>query len=1055
MTARILLVDDHPVFRQGLYHLLAREKDLTIVGEADDGQMAIEQVQQKKPDLVVMDINMPNLDGIEATREILSEAPQTRVVALSVHSGKQFVRDMIKAGASGYILKESIPEEMVAGIRTVLAGDIYLSQSVSKVLVSDYKTLVPDSDPAGGVRPETILQTKLHRPGVSASIIPRSRLITALENGVHNPLTLVAAPAGYGKSILVSQWLEVSQLPSAWVSLDDGDNQLRGFLTYLITAICDVLEGAEIKTRALVMGGQLPSAKEACQHLLNDLESCGRKFALVLDDYHQIRNESIHEFITELLVHPSPSIHLVLVTRRDPPLPLMSLRARGMLTEITQTDLRFTVAETKAYLDRFLRLSVSDQTAQIIEEKIEGWVTGLHLAALSLREDPAPEQLLSKLRGTALYVQAYLLEEVLSKSPAAYNRHLLQTAILERFNASLCEAIMPADESDEPPARGQEFIDWLVTRHFFVVPLDATARWFRYHHLLQQLMQDQLRQRQSPEDIAGLHLRASDWFAEHGFVEEAIRHAIAAGDPAQAGRIVEQNRQRVLNEDRWLLLERWLPMLPGEIIQQSPRLLMTRAWLLYHHFAYPKIPPVIDAAEALLTDLPADRSVRGEIDFFRGLFLYFANDGTRSLEHLTRAREQVPETHVEICSQIEILHGLAMQMIGQPESALKHLNALLDQPVWENNIGRTRLLVTVVYIHIIAGRLRPAAAVNRQLFDFAEKGHFTHASSWSIYLDGLIHFYRNERAEAVDAFMRAIEDKHVLNTRAVIDSMVGAVLTMQALGRSDRAAGMLDDLHDLAVAKGDPALIVLADACKTRLAVMQGKTQSISDFLQGDPPAGENMIWWLEIPAVTHCRALIAHGSDTSLEKAEARLHELLRLNQDNHNTCQTIQVLTLLSLACVKRNRMDDALTFIHRAVELSAAGGWIQPFREAGQPVADLLVRLRRQKKASEFVDDILAAFDDAEPDASPAVAEPPSIADAAAVRPPVSSQPLIEPLTNRELDVLELLAQRLQNKEIADKLFVTTETVKGHLKNIYQKLGVSNRRMAVEEAKRLKVI
>ena len=371
MPTSILLVDDHPVFRKGLRILFEDEQDIQVVGEAGDGQEAIDQVKKLSPDVVVMDINMPNLDGIEATREIIAEAPETRVVALSVHSGKQFVRDMIKAGASGYILKESIPEEMVAGIRTVLAGDIYLSQSVSKVLVSDYKTLAPDSDPAGGVRPKTILYTKLHRPGISASIIPRSRLITALENGVHNPLTLVAAPAGYGKSILVSQWLEVSQLPSAWVSLDDGDNQLRMFLTYLITAICDVVEGAEIKTRALVMGGQLPSAKEACQHLLNDLESCGRKFALVLDDYHQIRNESIHEFITELLVHPSPSIHLVMVTRRDPPLPLTSLRARGMLTEITQTDLRFTVAETKAYLERFLRLSVSDQTAQIIEEKIE------------------------------------------------------------------------------------------------------------------------------------------------------------------------------------------------------------------------------------------------------------------------------------------------------------------------------------------------------------------------------------------------------------------------------------------------------------------------------------------------------------------------------------------------------------------------------------------------------------------------------------------------------------------------------------------------------------
>jgi LuxR family maltose regulon positive regulatory protein len=706
-------------------------------------------------------------------------------------------------------------------------------------------------------------------------------------------------------------------------------------------------------------------------------------------------------------------------------------------------------------LERFLHFSIADQTAQIIEEKIEGWVTGLHLAALSLRDGSDKKQLLSGLKGTSLFVQEYLLEEVLSKAPAAHNRHLLQTAILDRFNASLCDAIMPVDESDASRVSGVEFIDWLVTRHFFIVPLDASGRWFRYHHLLQQLMQDQLRQRQSPEDIAGLHSRASDWFAEHGLVEEAIRHTIAAGDPAKAGRIVEKNRQAVLNEDRWYVLERWLPILPAEIIQQSPRLLMIKAWLLYHHFAIPKIPPVIDAAEALLTDSPADRSVGGEIDFFRGYFLYFANDGTRSLEHLTRARERVPETHVEIRSQIEILHGLALQMLGHPENALKHLSALLDQPVWENNIGRTRLLVTVVYIHIIAGRLPQAAAANRQLHDVAEKGKFTYAKSWSIYLDGLIHFYRNERKDAVDAFMRAIENKHILHTRAVIDSMAGAVLMMQALGRSNRAAGMLDDLHDLAVAKGDPSLIVLADACKKRLAIMQGQTQSITDFSQGDPIPGENMVWWLEIPAVTYCRGLIANGSKDALEKGEARLHEILRLNQDNHNTCHTIQVLTLLSLACAKQNRMDEALTFIQRAAELSVAGGWIQPFLEAGQPVADLLVCLRRQKKASDFVDDILAAFDDAKSDTSPMVAEPSSIAEKPAVRPPVSSQTLIEPLTNRELDVLELLAQRLQNKEIADKLFVTTETVKGHLKNIYQKLGVGNRRMAVEEAKRLKVI
>ena len=723
MTARILLVDDHPVFRQGLHHLLAKEKDLIVVGEAGDGQMAIEQVQQNKPDLVVMDINMPNLDGIEATRQILSKAPETKVVALSVHSGKQFIRDMIQAGAAGYILKESIPEEMVAGIRTVLAGEVYLSRSISKTLVSDYKALVSDSETETNESTKVILYTKLHRPPISASIIPRTKLIAAIENSVHNPMTLIVAPAGYGKSILASGWLEVSQLNGTWVSLDEGDNDLRVFLGYVIEAIQKVVAGHKLKTKALVVGGRLPSAKEVGQYLLNDLEPCSEKFALVLDDYHLIRNEAIHEFITELLIHPSPAMHLVLVTRRDPPLPLTSLRARGMLAEIAQADLRFTPPETQAYLERFLHITISDFTARILEEKMEGWVTGLHLAAISMRDNSDQEQLIDGLQGTSLFVQEYLLQEVLSKAPTAIRRHLLQTAILSRFCAPLCDALMPDAPDDshaEPQANGREFVDWLVTGHFFIIPLDTTGRWFRYHHLFQQLLQDQLKRNQRPEEIDGLHSRASDWLARNQFIEDAINHAIVAGELEKAAQIVEENRHRVLNEDRWYVLETWLPMLPDDAIRQHPGLLMAKTWLLYHHFNISKIPPVLDAAEALLGDpqdyqsdeKPDGRSTQGEIDFFRGYFYYFQNDGTASLKHLTAARERVPENHQEIRGQIEILHGLAMQMQGQQETALDQLIRLLDRPQWEKSVARTRILVTVVYIQIISGNLNQAAAAN-------------------------------------------------------------------------------------------------------------------------------------------------------------------------------------------------------------------------------------------------------------------------------------------------------------------------------------------------------
>ena len=445
MPATILLVDDHPVFRQGLRHLLAKEKDLTVVGEAYDSQMAIELVRQKCPDLVVMDINMPHLKGIEATRQIISECSATRVLALSVHSGKQFVRDMIEAGASGYILKESIPEEMIDGIRSVLAGNVYLNKSFSSTLVSDYKALVSESRAEPDERSTQILYTKLHRPQIPKHVIPRTRLIEVLENGAENPLTLIIAPAGYGKSILASQWLDVAALTGVWVSLDNGDNDLRVISSYIIEAIQSVVPQQELKTRSFLTAHKLPSVKVISQHLLNDLEQIPDPFILVLDDYHLIHTDSIHDLFSELLVHPSPHMHLVLLTRRDPSLPLTSLRARGMLNLISTKDLRFTVQETKSFLERFLRIAITDNTAQVLEEKMEGWVTGLHLAALSIRNEADQERMIVGLLETTQYVREYLIQEVFSIIPPKFRRYFLQTAILDRFCAPICEALSLED----------------------------------------------------------------------------------------------------------------------------------------------------------------------------------------------------------------------------------------------------------------------------------------------------------------------------------------------------------------------------------------------------------------------------------------------------------------------------------------------------------------------------------------------------------------------------------------------------------------------------------
>jgi len=576
MPHTILLVDDHPVFRQGLRLLLEKEKDLKVVGEAGDGLEAIDRLRDLSPDIVVMDINMPNLDGIEATHQILAESPDTRVVALSVHSGKRFVRDMLQAGAAGYILKESVPEEMIQGIRTVLEGDVYLSAAISGIVVSEYRKLLSKAGPEEDSPPrERIFRTKLHRPPVSADIIPRARLIELLEHGRHRPLTLITAPAGYGKSVLASQWLEICGCPGAWLSLDENDSNLRQFLTYLLEALQGMFPSVELKTGTFLQAVNLPPVKVLAHNLLNDVEEVKEPFILVLDDYHCIREEAIHNLLTELLRYPSPMLHLTLLTRRDPPLPIGPMRAGGQLTEITMESLRFTVSETKAFLERLFDVSPDENTVSVLEEKLEGWGAGLRLAALSMGREGKSDFIMKDLGEGASFIHEYLMQEVLLQVPPAFASFLIESSMLERFCAPLCSAVhLYEGQPGGEKTGGQDFIDWLEKTHLFVVPLDEPHYWFRYHHLFQQLLQRQLELHHSPEEIAAFHSRAADWFVENGLIEEAIKHLLDVGDALAAAQIVERNRHAALDNDQWHTLKKWLDRLPHEIKQERPDLLL-------------------------------------------------------------------------------------------------------------------------------------------------------------------------------------------------------------------------------------------------------------------------------------------------------------------------------------------------------------------------------------------------------------------------------------------------------------------------------------------------
>lgn len=624
--ARVLLVDDHPLFRRGLRSLLDDEANISIVGEANDGREAINGVRELNPNVLIMDITMPNVNGIDATRRILSQSPDCKIIALSIHSGKRFVEKMLHAGAAAYILKDNAPEDLVKGIRAVMNGEGYLSQSITSGVLSEFKKKLdhtkkihketeltaserktlrllvdgasnkdissalqisvksvesisrrimkshgvksiaeltealrhggpigeePEYGPAGEAAAKSINSTKFHQQADPSNHVQRSRLLKQLEESRRLPLTLVSAPAGYGKSTLVSHWLKKCGCPSAWVLLDENDNDLGTFLNYFLTAIETAIPGSLPGTNAMAGQSILPPISIVVESLANELDLIEQDFFLALNDFHYIQEKSIQNLLTELLRHPPLHMHLILISRRDPFLPIASYRALELVNEIRAQDLRFTTAESTEYLKSIFGDEIDESIARALTEKTEGWVTGLRLAAMNIRDCGDTTGILTEIHGTTQFSMEYLFDEVLSRQSRIKRDYLLNTAILNRFCAPLCDAICKP-ETDGAPKEigGWHFIRFLKKENLFLIKLDSNNRWFRYHQMFQQLLQNQLERHRSPEEIAALHSRASAWFKENGSVEEEIHHALAGVKIMLTGKSTEGMARAAATLDR-------------------------------------------------------------------------------------------------------------------------------------------------------------------------------------------------------------------------------------------------------------------------------------------------------------------------------------------------------------------------------------------------------------------------------------------------------------------------------------------------------------------------
>ena len=1037
MTIKILLIDDHAILRQGLQLLLSRQDDFLVVGEAGEGRAGIALVKEHSPDIVIMDITMPGLNGIDTTKCIVSEFPATKVIALSIHSEQTFVEDMLNAGAAGYILKESVPEDLVRGIREVMKGGSYLSPSITGLVVNGFREGFSSKPPRSQLK-DAILETKLHPPPLSEEHIHRQRLTDVLEKNSNRPIQVITAPAGYGKTTLASCWLSQNKHPYSWIALDERDNNIRQFTSYFLHGINRIFPGSTPKSLELIEEDS-PPILSLSTTLINEISAITEDFLLVIDNFHCITEKSVSDLLSEILRHPPKPLHLILIGRTEPFLPLSNLRAHRTLSEIRLHDLRFTKEEEEKYLQTTLGTDLPETTPSLFD-KTEGWITGIRLAAISSIHKDDTTSLVEEVSKDDQYVMDYLLHEVLSSQPEQIAAYLPDLSICERFCAPLLDVFWKKDDSSPPHVGGLEFIEWLRKNQLFLIPLDRGERWYRFHQLFQDILSKQLQLRKNKKQIDFLHTTASNWFEENNHIEEAIYHRHASGEIGGAVRLLHQHRHTLHNSDRRYKLDNWLAIFTEEEIFQYPELLICRAWINYHHFEVPTLPATLSRLEELITKNQGPMELLGEVEFLKANILYLQNDASGCLTHLNNAKRILPPEYQEISGAIETLAQLASQMQGEPKNDKTRVP---DKPV-PDEAGRARLLVAPVCTNILSGELVKSKEANHQLHLLADNNNYKNSSSWSSYFEGLICFYQYDLDNSIKHFQNTLENRHIINNRLTVDALAALTLSYQLQGQVDLAQSALQQLIELSASLKSPTYTSLLQLFQIRLSTLQGKSEIGMNWRRHVPSPTENMMWWIEIPKLSYSRALITDNSQVSLEEAERKLLKIIQLNQEHHNCCQTIQAMVLLVHTYKKLGKSSDALSILATAVKLSESGHWIAPFIEQGQPLKSLLLQLQQETAPSFFTQQLIDSYDyySIQPDVSGTTYTQETNAQP-------SPAVLVSNLTTRENEILELLVQGLANKGIAESLFVSVDTVKTHLRNIYHKMGVKSRLQAVAKA------
>lgn len=904
-----------------------------------------------------------------------------------------------------------------------------------------------------------ILATKFYVPTLRPTAILRPRLVDRLNAGLHRKLTLIAAPAGSGKTTLVSEWLTGPNAPHerkvAWLSLDEGVSDPVRFLTYVVAALRTAAPTFGEGVLGALQAPQPPPSEALLAALLNEIAATPGQIVLVLDDYHLIDAAAIDDALAFLVEHLPPQLHLVIATREDPRLPLARLRARDQLTEVRGLELRFTPSEAADFL-RAMNLELSAEDVAALERRTEGWVAGLQLAALSMQGQQDVSGFIRAFAGDHRYIVDYLVEEVLQRQPAAVRSFLLQTAILDELRGPLCDAVTGQAESQ---ARLLE----LERSNFFVVPLDDKRQWYRYHHLFADVLRVHLLAEQ-PALVPLLHQRASVWYAQHAMLDAAIRHALAAEDFSRVADLIEPAIPALGRSREGTKVLGWLRALPDELVRSRPVLCVGYAWALMTGGELAAMEPWLREAEqwlernAALGARPAAMIVVDEVEF-RRLPAMIAIYRAGRAQLLGNARDTMHYARQALASTTEedylgrgaatALLGLAAWSSGDLETAYRTYAEGMARVRLAGNISDViTSTIALADIRIAQGRLREAITTYEQALQLATRpGEPTLQGTAELYV-GLseLKCEQNDLDAARQYLVRGEELSE--RTRIPQDRYRGyraRARLKQAEGDLEGALALLHEAERVYVRDFFPNVRPAA-ALMARIWLLQGRLGEALGWARAQGLSARDELSYLrEFEHSTLARVLLAHYRrdrvERSLADALGLLERLLYAADAGGRMGSVLEISLLQALAYHAQGDSQAARLRLQHALMLAEAEGYVRIFVDEGPPMQQLLEEAAKTGSApADYVRQLLAAFGKAEE-------TPPDHQNLVAWQTAV-----IEPLSERELEVLRLLRTDLSGPEMARQLIVSPNTLHTHTKNIYSKLGVNNRRAAVRRAEEL---